>query len=217
MTRYQGPEHRPAGRSNRPGRRETSSCCRHSTAVRCCEPMRNLSTRHGHAIDTNRLRSRLGRVCIPVLPGCAGRKVASGLQLAAWSEQPPTGEARRRITPSDRRSGCLGRTPRLHTEGVARASPRMRGSRSHGRATSRHLRPPRRPPSRHSGPVPRGRPFAAQTLCPTGGGGPRRRLLPGCGLQVAPTLHLCPAVGSVRTRCSGMTLVLPVSPAPSPS
>lgn len=32
-TRHQGPEHRPAGRKNRPGRRETSSCCRDSTAT----------------------------------------------------------------------------------------------------------------------------------------------------------------------------------------
>ena len=33
-TRYQGPEHRPAGRENRPGTRETSSCRGDGTAFR---------------------------------------------------------------------------------------------------------------------------------------------------------------------------------------
>src|SRR4029453_11809193 len=39
-----------------------------------------LSTRHGHAIGTNRLRSRLDRVCTPVLlgRGCTGRMATAG-------------------------------------------------------------------------------------------------------------------------------------------
>ena len=111
------------------------------------------------------------------LPECSVRPAARRVERAAaqWGS-PPSNHAFR-PAPRMSRANADGLPP----EGVARARSGMHRSHSHGRATSGHLRPPRRPPPRPGRHVPPGRPFAAQTLCPTGGGGPRRRYVPGCG------------------------------------